>query len=111
MKTKTIIFLAQTTETLINSLSDFIPAHKHVFAVNHYIRATEIYGFIVYESIFNRLTSGQYNYDRETLKSVLTKFQWQMLNEIEQKYINIILKNDNVFESEVKIECELICRN
>ena len=84
---------------MIHAINDDIPSYQMEQTIDYYRRATNVFGFIVYESMFNWVLHGKYNYDHEVIREYVTDFQWAMLTSIEKKYLNIILKNDGKYLS------------
>lgn len=113
MKTKSIILLSKKLEAMVHAINDDIPSHQMQETVDYYRRATNVFGFIIYESMFNWILHREYTYDREIVKQNVTDFQWVMLTSIEKKYLNIILKNDRVYSHfiETKIDLEKLPLN
>lgn len=110
MKTKSIIFLSNKLEELVNIINDDLHSYEIQEFVDYYIRATNVFGFIVYESVFNWLQYREYNYDREIVRENITPFQWSALISIEHRYFNILLKNDNV-RNDPKIDIKQLISN
>ena len=111
MKTRTIIYLARELEALVHTLNDYIPAYKHEEILEYYRRATNVFGFIVHESVFNWVIRREFNYDRKVVRENVTEFQWAMFTSIEKKYLNIILKNDVKFQKSFNLRPEQISMN
>jgi hypothetical protein len=104
MKTKTITLLTKKIDSLVGAMNDFIPAHAHERVVDDYHRVTNIFGELMYETVYYWIVNRELRYDREALKRALTPFQWEMFTSIELKYLRIILHSEKTFTNKMNKE-------